>query len=94
VARERAKWADRFRRYRVLIDDREVGRLRSGGSATFDVTPGMHVVEIRIDWTGSPELPVHVAQDETVELRCRSPASPRRKPFLTKEGWVALERVD
>jgi hypothetical protein len=95
VTREGRPLRDRLRQYRVLIDGQYVGRLPFADTADFDVQPGSHTVQIRIDWTGSPEVAVDVRENEVLALRCR----PSHGPFLAildligRERWVVLERV-
>lgn len=49
---------DRFRSYKVFIDDREVGKLKRGESATFELSPGTHTVQVAIDWKRSASFTV------------------------------------
>ena len=41
------------RAYKIVIDGVERARLRGGQKVTLDVGAGEHVVQARIDWTGS-----------------------------------------
>jgi hypothetical protein len=56
------------RAYKIYIDGAEATSLRGGEVANIDVAAGDHVVQARIDWTGSEEMPVSVAQGETVSM--------------------------
>ena len=67
-----------FRRYRICIDGRTVGRLRRGEIRFFPVSPGPHTVSARIDWSGSPELVVDVPAGGRVALE----VEPSEDPFL------------
>ena len=82
---------DRWRSYSVLVDGRCSGRLRRGGTVTVPVAPGPHVVQVRIDWTGSEEVTVTVADGEVVSLTA-SPGTPigtfAELPSRTR--WVRL----
>ena len=71
VHRDRG-WTDRFRRYRILVDGAEVGRLRQGERLAVEVAPGPHEVEARIDWCGSRVLEFECADEAPVEVVVRS----------------------
>jgi hypothetical protein len=50
IERETRAYPDRLRAYRVILDDREVGRLRRGESLTVAAEPGTHKLHLAIDW--------------------------------------------
>ncbi len=84
---------DRLRAYKVFIDEREVGRLKRGESATFDLSPGSHTVQVAIDWKRSSS--VDVSGDRDYTLRC-GPGGGAFEAlpdlFKRKEGtWLFLE---
>lgn len=65
--------------YIVEIDGRRVGRLRSGASTVYEVTPGHHEVRVRLDtvmaprmgYAGSPTFEADVREGQSVELSPR-----------------------
>lgn len=86
---------DAARRYRVLLDGTECASLTTGETATFDVEPGTHTVQIAIDWGRSPTMTVDVPAGETERLVCR----PRRNLLTSlyyatfgRDRYVALSR--
>jgi hypothetical protein len=58
ITRTRKGFADRNRRYRILLDGREVARLKPGESWSTDLAPGSHDSEARLDFTRSPKVDV------------------------------------
>lgn len=52
-----------MRAYDVHIDGQGVGKIRAGESARFQLSPGPHQVQLKIDWCGSPALTVDGAHD-------------------------------
>jgi hypothetical protein len=66
-----------------------VGKLDAYEEAGFDVLPGRHVVQVKLDWGTSPKVVVEVARGAIARLRC-GPGSvlgivvPGR--YLTLEG--------
>jgi hypothetical protein len=82
IRRSAAGYRDRWRRYRVLIDGAEVGRLRRGEARSFDVGPGSHRVRVAIDWKKSAEHAVDGGSHGTFRFRC----GPTRGPL-----WATLD---
>ena len=83
---------DRLRSYVVLVDDRVSGQLRRGKEIVIDVPPGHHEVRIKIDWTGSPTVPVDVEADQQVNL-VAVPKGVQLAPIsdlVSKDRWVSL----
>ena len=66
------QFADIFRRYRVFVDDNEVGRIKRGGVLQVQVPDGDHAVVARIDWARSNFLNVTVRAGDTTELEVGS----------------------
>ena len=76
VRREPGHWVDRARRYKVVLDDREVDRLKPGEHTLLPVEPGAHTVFLKIDWGRSPTLSLQLAPEEAVHLVCGPNANP------------------
>jgi hypothetical protein len=86
---------DEVRSYKVILDGTEVGRIKSREIFEADISPGEHVLRLRIDWTGSPEIVFDVADGEVVEFSCGpkgSPVSVLLRMF-GRSNWVSLERT-
>ncbi len=79
-------YADGGRAYRVMVDDVELGRVRKNQSVRLAVAPGLHRVELRIDWTGSKPVNVHVEQGQELTLLATRPGR-----TFTRDGYLALE---
>lgn len=65
-------YVDLVRDYRVMVDDKEVGRIGQSQTKQFAIEPGTHTVRLKIDWCGSPTLTVDAIEGETVKLECVS----------------------
>jgi hypothetical protein len=68
VERPRGYYVAVFRRYKILIDGKKVGAVKRGKTVSFAVIPGPHVVAARIDWSGSPQVTVHVPPGGQITL--------------------------
>lgn len=56
VVRRDVGWADKLRKYRILLDDEEIGQIPEGGELSVEISEGPHVIQAKIDWCGSPAL--------------------------------------
>jgi hypothetical protein len=86
LRRRRRLYADRLRAYDVLVDDERVGRLKHGEEASFEVEPGRHKVQLRIDWASSEPRVIDLRAGEVAELECRA-----RNP-LGAVYWITFGR--
>jgi hypothetical protein len=84
---------DRLRAYKVLIDEREVGRLKRGESATLELSPGSHTVQVAIDWKRSARVDVSGDGDYTFRCRPGGGAFTGLRDLLKHEDgtWLVLE---
>jgi hypothetical protein len=83
---------DRLRSYVVMIDEHPSASLRRGKEITLDVPPGHHEVRIKIDWTGSPTVPVDVEAGQQVNL-VAIPKGVQIAPIgdlASRNRWVTL----
>ena len=85
LSRESARWRDRARAYRVLIDGSEVARIRDGETAHLPVEPGTHSLRLRLDWAGSREVKFTVGDSEEVGFSCR--------PGTGLAIWILLQSL-
>jgi hypothetical protein len=88
---------DRTRRYRIYVDGILVGDVGNGETKELDLEPGSHLLRLKIDWTGSPEIPVEGGADRVV-VRCR----PNTKgtflgraimSYAKPRDWIVLEPI-
>jgi hypothetical protein len=61
-------WADKIRKYRILLDGAEIGRLGEGEVLHQQITNGPHVIEAKIDWCGSRPLHFNAQSEDKVVL--------------------------
>lgn len=71
LTRDRAL-RDFFRRYRVMIDGEEHGRIERGGTFECSMSPGWHSLQLRIDWCGSNTIELDVLDQSVVRFECGS----------------------
>jgi hypothetical protein len=76
VRRQKALWQDRMRSYRVYVDGVEVAQVANGAEVQTAITPGEHVVQLKIDWCRSKSLNVNVRPGESLTLECGPNSTP------------------
>jgi cold shock CspA family protein len=64
-------YADVLRAYKVVLDGKVIGTIRDGQQVEFDVAPGRHQLQLKIDWCRSNIVDFEV-DGGTVEFECGS----------------------
>ena len=89
-------WADKIRKYRILLDGVEIGRIGEGEVLRQQISDGPHAIEAKIDWCGS--RPLHFnAQSEDQVVVVRSALRGWRLllgifyVFFNRRGYLLLE---
>jgi hypothetical protein len=72
---------DGWRAYRVIVDGNKVAVLNEGETRELTLSPGDHEVWIKLDWTRSPKIKLHLAQASRTHLQCRAGGGPWMEPI-------------
>lgn len=91
LSRTASGWRDRLRRYQVIIDGELVAWIKRGERLDLPVTPGRHMVQLRISWASSPRLGLEVPAGEIVALECAPGHVPPFGPGA--ENYIELRRA-
>lgn len=67
VRRDRG-YADKWRKYRILLDGVEIGKLAQGEELRQEISEGLHEIQARIDWSGSRHMAFDARSGEQVVL--------------------------
>lgn len=62
IVRRPSSTVDMIRRYKILLDGVEIGTIKNNDELRYEIEPGPHVIQAKIDWCGS----------RAVEFECRS----------------------
>ncbi|GAA0471844.1 hypothetical protein Ade02nite_51380 [Paractinoplanes deccanensis] len=89
VERPTGAFFDRARAYKIVVDGVVKGSVRCGREISLALPPGGHTVRAELDWTGSPDLPVHLGPGATVRLR----VEPRGARHAMGKNYLRLTRV-
>jgi hypothetical protein len=65
-----ARYSDKLRLYKVWVDGSIVARIGDGQSITFTFSPGLHSINLSMDWYGSNILVLPVQPGEDIYLEC------------------------
>ena len=76
VRRKPGGWVDRARKYKVLVDGEEVGRVGAGEKVIAQVAAGEHEVWLKVDWCRSKSQVATLGDGDAVAYDCRPNANP------------------
>ena len=65
-------YADLIRAYQVLLDGKNIGGIRNGETKDFPVSPGEHLLSLKIDFCGSKTITFFVSEGDTVTFYAKS----------------------
>jgi hypothetical protein len=86
-------WFGRFRRLRVLVDDREVCTLGHGEEAVVEVSAGEHRVQTKMDWCSSNALMLVCESGQEPSVFCDAAPLPTLKCFVAPSRVFVIELV-
>ena len=67
--------ADKFRSYTILINNKEMGKIKVNQSLEFDLEEGIHTIRFTIDWCSSQELKFEISKEYETIIECWSNAN-------------------
>ncbi|MDQ0230184.1 hypothetical protein [Metabacillus malikii] len=65
-----ASWSDKFRSYKVIVNEEEVGTIRQKETFQYPLKPGIHTLYLKIDWCRSEKFEFEIKEDETLNFQC------------------------
>ncbi|MDX6615431.1 MAG: hypothetical protein QOD60_522 [Solirubrobacterales bacterium] len=94
---KRRAWplADLMRSYSVWIDAQKVGEIRRRQRRNWEVEPGHHTLQLKIDWCESPALEFDLAAEAEALFVCKAQGTTTTLYSLRRPGeYIRLERVE
>lgn len=71
VFRRWPRWVYCLRRFDILVDGHKVGNIANGAENTVPVSPGQHIVELRVSWIIKSQIQiVNLKAGEKALLEC------------------------
>jgi hypothetical protein len=93
-----ARYSDKMRAYKVIMDGSEVGEVRDNSAIEFDLSPGLHKIRVTVDWVGSNVLDVEARPGERIYLECHNdtnfnPLKTMWASTVKRDSYIQLKRV-
>lgn len=67
---EKKAYADKLRKYKIILDDNYLGDIKEGEINSFEVKTGEHTIYLKIDWCRSNKLDFYVLENDVIEFEC------------------------
>ena len=64
-----SEYINRFRDYRIFIDEQQVGTIANGETKYFATNEGQHTIAAKIDWCSSPNISFDIKGNQTKRLK-------------------------
>ncbi len=80
-------YADRLRTYKVVLDNKEVGKVGDGKTIEFAISAGQHSLSLKIDWCGSNTIQFTALDGDVITFDAKSNL---RGPRIWAALWRAL----
>ncbi|KMM60067.1 hypothetical protein ACH95_09670 [Bacillus glycinifermentans] len=68
-----SQYINKMRKFSVLIDGAEMGKIKDGGRLRIDLQPGEHFIQVKADWCISQSAKFTLHKGEVLKFRCGSP---------------------
>src|SRR5260370_42003956 len=92
-------YADRIRKYKVIVDGNSICEVGNGETMRFMVSPGLLRVSLKIDWCGSKAVSFNLDEGEGLTLQARSSLrgsrvlGPLWNVLFAPNKYILLERT-
>jgi len=95
-------YADSARAYHVILDGKDINKIRQGQTLEFELEKGFHQLYLKIDWTGSNKVDFEI-KDTDIKFNCKSNLSGYKvifglfyliQSFFDPTNWISLEKVN
>jgi hypothetical protein len=76
LRRERGRYRDVLRSYRVMVDGKAVAKIKRGQIVTLPIPSGPHEIFLQVDWCRSPSVEVDARAGEMIAMSCEPRGGP------------------
>lgn len=66
------EYANRLRNIRIILDGTELGTIGNAETKDFDIKPGNHLLQAKIDWCSSNKVEFNISGNETISFGMES----------------------
>lgn len=72
ILKRESAYGDRLRAYKILIDGKEVGKIKNGETWIHSVPDEEHTLQLKIDWCKTPLVHFSSKSDSETFFECHS----------------------
>ncbi|MCF6132196.1 hypothetical protein [Flavobacterium wongokense] len=95
IIKRTSEFANKFRSIGLYINNKKIGSIQDGKSLEFDIEPGSHLIEAKIDWCSSNVIHVDIKDNETQRflLSGRNPFTSLYYVMADVNNYLKLESI-
>lgn len=100
IIKRESAYADKLRKYKIVLDGKVIGELADGQSKSFDAKSGEHTLRMKIDWARSNEVKFQSTENETIHFRTSNRMRGVKMLLaiiyatILRNRYLELERID
>lgn len=79
IIKRSSEWTNRGRKIRIYLDGKKIGTIEDGAAREFELQPGEHVLQAKIDWCGSQKHHLELPEGGSKEIQLSG---------FTKKKWI------
>lgn len=68
--KRKTAWGDHLRNYKVVLDNKEVGKIADGETFSYEVYPGQHSLYLKIDYARSKKIDFQTNSKKAIVFHC------------------------
>lgn len=89
-----SQYVNKFRSYKVFIDNKLAGRIKDGEQLTLELAPGQYSIYLKIDWCKSEKIMFNIEKKEITQFNCGSNKNSLLflPSLFSKKQWVYLQK--
>ena len=69
IIARKSEWANRGRKIGIYLDGKKIGTIESGETREFELQPGEHDLQAKIDWCGSQKYSLNLEEGDTQKIK-------------------------
>jgi hypothetical protein len=63
-----SEWNNKARKFGIYLNNEKIGVVENGEKKEFEIEPGNHKINGKIDWCKSPKLELKISENETKKI--------------------------
>ncbi|MDR0228054.1 MAG: hypothetical protein LBI72_03205 [Flavobacteriaceae bacterium] len=69
IIRRRKSFIERFRNFNIYLDGDKVMSVKNGEQVTLNISPGKHLIIVKIDWNTSNSIIFDIKEGQTIQYK-------------------------